>query len=57
MKNMENPNDMESVARQFNIEKKSTKWKRNKTKPTKAKRNLRKQNEIDWYEENGKKKN
>jgi hypothetical protein len=34
-------------------ETKSTKWKRNKTKPTKAKRNKRKQNEIDWYEENG----
>jgi len=27
-----------------------------KTKPTKAKRNQRKQNEIDWYEENGRKK-
>jgi hypothetical protein len=37
-------------------ETKSTKWKRNKTKPTKAKRNQRKQNEIDWYEENGRKK-
>ena len=37
-------------------ETKTTKWKRNKTKPTKAKRNQRKQNEIDWYEENGRKK-
>ena len=37
-------------------ETKSTKWKRNKTKPTKAKRKQRKQNEIDWYEENGRKK-
>jgi hypothetical protein len=26
---------------------------RNETKPTKAKRNRLKQNEIDWYEENG----
>ena len=34
-------------------ETKSTKWKRNETKPTKAKRNQLKQNEIDWYEENG----
>ena len=25
-------------------------------KPTKAKRNQLKQNEIDWYEENGRKK-
>ena len=34
-------------------ETKSTKWKRNETKPTKAERNQLKQNEIDWYEENG----
>ena len=31
-------------------ETKSTKWKRIETKPT---RNQLKQNEIDWYEENG----
>jgi hypothetical protein len=40
-------------------ETKSTKTKRNQrneTKPTKAKRNELKQNEIDWYEENGRKK-
>ena len=30
---------------------------RNETKPTKAKRNQLKQNEIDRYEENGRKKN
>ena len=41
------------------IETKSTKTKRNQrneTKPTKAKRNQLKQNEIDWYEENVRKK-
>jgi hypothetical protein len=38
------------------IETKRIQWKRNKTNPTKAKRNQREQNEIDWYEENGRKK-
>ena len=30
--------------------------KQNETKSTKAKRSQRKQNEIDWYEENGREK-
>ena len=51
------PNEIETKRnQQKRNETKSTKWKRNKTKPTKAKRNQRKQNEIDWYEENGRKK-
>ena len=36
---------------QNEIETKQNQW--NETKPTKAKRNQQKQNEIDWYEENG----
>jgi hypothetical protein len=54
-RNQRKRNETKSTKTKRN-ETKSTKWKRNKTKPTKAKRNQRKQNEIDWYEENGRKK-
>ena len=47
-------NEIEKKRNEINEnETKSMKWKRNETKPTKAKRNQLKQNEIDWYEENG----
>ena len=50
-------NEIEKKRNEINEnETKSMKWKRNETKPTKAKRNQLKQNEIDWYEENGRKK-
>jgi hypothetical protein len=48
-----NPRKRNETKRNQRNETKSTKWKRNETKPTKAKRNQLKQNEIDWYEENG----
>lgn len=45
-------NEIETKRNEIN----ENETKRNETKPTKAKRNQLKQNEIDWYEENGRKK-